>query len=109
MSKPIITHYPQSLLFLPSDIAHSKRMNISTDGFMLRALVTTAWLTIFYVVVGAIYRLYFSSIATFPGPTFTALTLWYEFYYDVITGGKFIWQIKRMHEKYGSNASLIVV
>ena len=68
----------------------------------MRALVTTAGLMVFYVVAGAIYRLFFSPVAKFPGPTLTALTLWYEFHYDVIKGGKFIWQIKRMHEKYGT-------
>jgi hypothetical protein len=37
----------------------------------------------------------------FPGPKLAALTLWYEFYYDVIKGGKYTWEIGRMHEKYG--------
>jgi hypothetical protein len=31
----------------------------------------------------------------------TAATHLYEFYYDVVKGGKFIWQIEKMHEKYG--------
>ena len=55
-----------------------------------------------YIVSGAIYRLYFSPIAKFPGPKLAALTLWYEFYYDVIKKGRYAWEIKKMHEKYGS-------
>src|SRR5436190_24250625 len=77
-------------------------MNISADGLLLRTLGTIAGLIVCYVVAGAIYRLFFSPVAKFPGPTLTALTLWYEFYYDVIKGGKFKWQIKRMHENYGT-------
>ena len=50
----------------------------------------------------AIYRLYFSPIARFPGPKLAALTFWYEFYYDVIKRGKYTWEIGKMHEKYGS-------
>jgi hypothetical protein len=71
-----------------------------------------------YLIAGAIYRLYFSPVARFPGPKFAALTLWYqkssarpwvwkliacryEFYYDVVCRGQYTFEIKRMHEKYG--------
>ncbi|KAL8708064.1 MAG: hypothetical protein Q9220_006996 [cf. Caloplaca sp. 1 TL-2023] len=30
-----------------------------------------------------------------------ALTFWYEFYYDVIKGGRYIWEIEQMHREYG--------
>ncbi|KAF5543114.1 nonribosomal peptide synthase [Fusarium mexicanum] len=41
------------------------------------------------------------SIARFPGPKMAALTLWYEFYYDVIKRGSYFRQIARMHDLYG--------
>ena len=55
----------------------------------------------------AYYRLYISPLAKFPGPKLAALTLWYEFYYDVILSGQYTWRIGRMHEKYGTHQSIL--
>jgi hypothetical protein len=70
--------------------------------------VTTgcAWLA--YLVLLAVYRLYLSPLAKFPGPKLAALTQWYEIYYDVCHkgGGQFTFEIKRMHEKYGTSIAL---
>ena len=56
-----------------------------------------------YVVGLAIYRLYLSPIAKFPGPKLAAVTGWYETYYDLFHqgGGKFTHKIKEIHQKYG--------
>ena len=72
------------------------------------------------VFTGAVHRLYFSPIAGFPGPKLAALSLWqenllfltdleyelilcsrYEFYYDVICHGQFVWHMRDLHERYG--------
>ena len=66
-----------------------------------QSLAAGAGILVLYVVCGAIYRLYFSPIAKFPGPKLAALTLWYEFYYDVIKRGRYTWEIGKMHKKYG--------
>ena len=59
-----------------------------------------------YCIFSAVYRLYFSPLAKFPGPKLAALTLWYEFYYDVIKRGRYTWKIAELHERYGLFPSL---
>ena len=48
----------------------------------------------------AVYYLYFSELAGFPGSNIAAATSWYEFYYDCLCGGKYIFEIEKMHKKY---------
>ena len=50
-------------------------------------------LIVLYPIGLAVYRLYFSPVAKFPGPKLAALTFWYQFYYDVIKHGRYTWQI----------------
>lgn len=47
------------------------------------------------------YRLVHHPLAGFPGPKSVAATRWVEFYHDVVRGGKFIWEIEKMHQRYG--------
>lgn len=74
-----------------------------------------------YIVSIAIYRLYFSSLAVFLGPKIAgiwrallitrmrfdvltrslAATSLYQFYFDVIRGGEYIWKVEEMHKIYG--------
>ena len=53
-----------------------------------------------YTAYGALYRLRFSPIARVPGPKLAALTFWYEFYFDVVKRGCYVWEIKKIHETY---------
>ena len=68
--------------------------------------MSTLWtvaivLILVYALSLAIYRLYLSPIAHFPGPKLTALSGWYETYYDVFKGGQFIFRIEEWHKQYG--------
>ena len=68
-----------------------------------RSLITICLVgaILLYTLYGAVWRLYFSPIAHFPGPRFAALTFWNEFYYDVVLGGRYTWKLLDYHEKYG--------
>jgi hypothetical protein len=66
-----------------------------------RLLAAAISLLVLYLLSNAIYRLYLSPIAKFPGPRLAALSFWYEFYFDVIKHGQYTWEIGRMHDIYG--------
>ncbi|CAI7605546.1 unnamed protein product [Penicillium pancosmium] len=57
---------------------------------------------LFYLAVQTVYRLYFHPLRKFPGPKLAAATSAYEFYFNALKGGKFIWEIERLHQIYGS-------
>ncbi|KAK0637582.1 Cytochrome P450 monooxygenase yanH [Lasiodiplodia hormozganensis] len=63
--------------------------------------VACAAAVLLYCLCGAVYRLYLSPLASFPGPKLAALTLWYEYYYDGIKGGQYTFKLKELHEQYG--------
>jgi hypothetical protein len=56
---------------------------------------------VLYVAGLYVYRLFFHSLAGFPGPKIAAISLWYEFYYGVIQRGQFIFHIHDLHKKCG--------
>lgn len=70
-------------------------------------LVSLACIVLINLVSKAVYRLLFSPLAKFPGPKLAALTLWYEFYYDVIKRGRYTWKIAEMHKQYGRGLSSV--
>jgi hypothetical protein len=55
-----------------------------------------------YTAATIIYRLFQSPYTAFPGPKLAATTYWYTFYYDAIKGGQYMYQIQKLHEKYGN-------
>lgn len=63
--------------------------------------VSFAVLALGSLVLRTVYHLYLHPLSKFPGPRIAAATYLYEFYYDVVKGGMYIWEVERMHEKYG--------
>ncbi|KAL4941779.1 hypothetical protein BDV06DRAFT_235807 [Aspergillus oleicola] len=56
---------------------------------------------VIYLSTLAIYRLYLSPISHFPGPKLAALTWWYQFYYDVVLRGQYMFKMQSLHREYG--------
>ncbi|KOS44050.1 hypothetical protein ACN38_g5019 [Penicillium nordicum] len=54
-----------------------------------------------YFVTRCIYDLFFHPLRKFPGPKLAAIGSFYEFYYDVIKDGTYLWEIEKMHKEYG--------
>lgn len=64
-------------------------------------------LIVVWLAVEAARRLFLGPLAHIPGPRLTALTSWYEFYYDVIKPGQYVWKIKDLHAEYGGSTSCL--
>lgn len=79
-----------------------------SDSYETLLLINQAWpfvlllLTCLYLACQAIYNLYFHPLAKHPGPKLAAATGFYEFYYDVVKGGRFPEEVQRMHAVYGT-------
>ncbi|KAL7796737.1 cytochrome P450 [Trichoderma ceciliae] len=54
-----------------------------------------------YICLRTVYRLYFHPLSHIPGPKLTACTHLYEFFYNVIRPGMFLFEIEKMHQQYG--------
>ena len=59
--------------------------------------------SLLYLVGLAVYRLYLSPIAKFPGPKLAAVTYLFEGYYDIVKRGKYTFKIRDLHAKYGQS------
>ena len=66
------------------------------------ALLASGAACVLFVTIGGVRRVWFDPLSQFPGSKFAALTLWNEFYWDVVRRGTFMWRIRDMHEKYGT-------
>lgn len=86
-------------MFLSTQMA---TLNIFLDFTWGETIAVFAALLILYGFGLTVFRVYLHPLSQYPGPKLAAATLWYEFYYDVVRRGRFAWEIKRMHEIYGT-------
>lgn len=91
---------PSPMTVFNMDTSYLSFPNIGLD-LPLYGIVIVAITSAF--AIQALYRLYFHPLAKIPGPKLTAISSLYEFYYDVICGGRFLFQIEKMHEQYGAS------
>ncbi|KAL6400764.1 trichodiene oxygenase [Ilyonectria robusta] len=59
-------------------------------------------LVVVYIFGQGLYNLYLHALGTIPGPKLAAFSRLYEFWFDVIQDGQYLWEIGRMHNKYGN-------
>ncbi|KMU80331.1 trichodiene oxygenase [Coccidioides immitis RMSCC 3703] len=64
---------------------------------------------ILYLVSLAVYRLYFSPLAKFPGPKLAALTRWYEAYYEIVKIGQYSFKVDELHDKFGGDMNIQLI
>ena len=76
----------------------TKNSNVNNVSRLAASLATLLFL---YSVALVIYRLTLHPLAKFPRPKIAAATFWYEFYYDWWCEGKFLFEIEKMHRRYG--------
>jgi hypothetical protein len=61
-------------------------------------------LTLCYIAVTIFYRLLLHPLRSVPGPKLAAITRGYEMYFDLIQPARFPWQLRKLHEEYGTVA-----
>ncbi|KAJ5973770.1 benzoate 4-monooxygenase cytochrome P450 [Penicillium waksmanii] len=54
-----------------------------------------------YFIARYTYRLFFHPLSKIPGPKLAAISYLPEFYHDVVRKGMYMWEIEKMHQKYG--------
>lgn len=80
----------------------------SVDGALALLTIKNAlqlfglWLG--YRVLLALYNISpWHPLAKFPGPKLAAATYLYEAWFDLVLVGRYSWEIKDMHKKYGKS------
>lgn len=62
---------------------------------------SVAAVIVLYTVGLVVYRLTLHPLARFPGPKWTAITRYYEAYYDLVQNGQYTMKIAELHKIYG--------
>lgn len=57
--------------------------------------------TVIYFVSSCFYNLYLHPLRKIPGPKLAAIGPYLEFYHEVLRDGQYLWEISKMHDKYG--------
>jgi hypothetical protein len=95
-------------IYVISNLGASCEFTVISAGLFLTAVMTllqvietTVVLSFLLTAAGAVRRLYFHPLAHIPGPKLAAVTWWYEFYFDGIRQGRFVFKIQELHKQYG--------
>ena len=78
----------------------------SNDSYVPFALICAGFLIVYNVAL-VICRIYFHPLSHIPGPKIAAATQCYEFYFDVIKGGQYVFKIEDLQKKYGQPVPIL--
>ncbi|OGE47656.1 hypothetical protein PENARI_c039G08849 [Penicillium arizonense] len=83
-----------------TDLSTTMMVKLENSPLMLPIIFTISLgLVLFFTTI---YRLFFHPLRKFPGPRLAAITQWYQFYHDVILGGKYLSMIPGFEATYDS-------
>lgn len=82
---------------MSASINYGTVLSVLAVLYLIRFIYLTFW------------QLFWSPLASFPGPKLAAATGWYEFYYDFFHKWKYNFEIERMHNTYGKGMSHVHV
>lgn len=75
------------------DFVQQRRIQFLLVGLVACAIVSLA--------IKVIYRIKYHPLAKFPGPKIAAATHLYEIAWDYFGYGAYLYEVQRMHERYG--------
>lgn len=107
-AKPL-RNYLLSIFFLVRVLVlykHSAKMLQDVDvfrGHLVTYLCLAAGLVALTFVGTCIYNVTLHPLAKIPGSKLAAMTGLYEFWFDVVCDGTYLWEIERMHQIYGKS------
>nr|AVM39104.1 putative cytochrome P450 oxygenase [Trichoderma taxi] len=61
----------------------------------------TVGVGILYFLCQCFYNIYLHPLRKIPGPKLAVIGPYLEFYHEVLRDGQYLWEIEKMHEKYG--------
>lgn len=77
-------------------IEHINLSSLSISLILALTLLTwSSWL--------AIYRIHLHSLFMFSKPKLAIATYWYEFYFEIVKGNRYIWKLVDLHKQYDEN------
>ncbi|KAJ5776433.1 uncharacterized protein N7511_001444 [Penicillium nucicola] len=93
----------------PLPLEYNTSQSVASKEFSLGFLRGNGSTVLYYCIIGTVsywvgnmlYNIYLHPLRKIPGPKLAACSALYEFYWDVLKRGKYVWQIDRLHEQYG--------
>lgn len=86
------------LLLYSGQLSFLSTLEETNRSQIVRCLVV---LWVAYSLMRCTYNLFFHPLRKIPGPWLAAMTSLPDFWYDAVKQGNYIWEIQKMHKKYG--------